>query len=233
MIFRKLKVLTDDEIIRIVEGAFRILAATGCRFEDAACMDELESIGCTVDRETLVAKFPEDVIFEALDSVPSMTPPDDLPKARVAAANKGFILDYPTRRMRRGTTDDAHKAVKLCNKLDNITVASAGVIQEDVPPDAVEVFNIALLMKYSEKLFTQWVYNADNVKYIFEMGKIFTGGESELRESSVLSYMLNSITPLRYPTTQLKIARMYADLDLPIAIASMTQSGSTSPATLA
>ena len=100
MIFRKLKVLSDDELIRIVEGAFRILRTTGCRFEQEECMAELESVGCEVDRATLVAKFPENVIFDALDNVKSVTPPDDLPKVRVASANKGLMLDYATRKMR-------------------------------------------------------------------------------------------------------------------------------------
>lgn len=233
MIFRKLKVLNDNEIIKIVESAFHVLKNIGCRFEDPACMDELASVGCDVDRETLVAKFPEDAIFDALENVKSVTPPDNLPKARVAAANKGFILDYETRKMRRGITEDARKVITLCNHLNNITLASAGVVQADVTNDAVEVFNTALLLKYSEKLFNQWVYNPDNVPYVLEMGKIVTGGEEELRESSLLNYMLNSITPLRYPPTQLKMARMYAALDLPLAIASMTQTGSTAPATLA
>jgi len=45
MIFRKLKVLSDDEMIRIVEAAFRVLQTTGCRFEDEQCMGELASVG--------------------------------------------------------------------------------------------------------------------------------------------------------------------------------------------
>lgn len=231
MIFRKLKVLSDDEIIRIVEGAFRILKTTGVRFEDEACMGELESAGCGVDRGTLTAKFPEDVIFNAMDAVPSVTPPDDLPKVRVASANKGSILDYYTRKMRPGTVEDARKVIALCNALENITVASAGVVPNDIPTDAVETFNTALLMKYSEKLFNQWIYDPDNVPYVLEMGKIMTGGEAELRKSRCMSYMLNSVSPLRYPPRQLAIARMYAALDLPIAVAAMPQAGSVGPAT--
>lgn len=233
MIFRKLKVLSDDEIIRIVEGAFRVLRTTGCLFDDDECMDELASAGCNVDRGSRVVKFTEDAIFDALDNVPSVTPPDDMPKARSACANKGFVLDYGTRRMRRGTTDDARKAIALCNALDNITLASCGVVQEDVPEDAIEVFNTAMLLKYSQKLFNQWVYLPENVPHIIEMAKIVTGGEEELRQSRSMSYMLNPITPLQYPRTQLKMARMYAAMDLPLAVASMTQAGSTAPATLA
>lgn len=233
MIFRKLKVLSDDEMIRIVEAAFRVLKTTGCRFEDDACMDELEAVGCQVDRGDQVARFSEDVVFDALDNVKSVTPPDDLPKIRVCSANKGLLLDYETRRMRPGTSADARKVITLCNALNNITVASAGIVTDDIPSAAVEVFNTALLMKYSEKLFNQWIYETDNVKYVLEMAKIITGGESELRKSKFLSYMLNSISPLRYPPKQLEIAREYAKVDLPIAIASMTQSGSTAPATAA
>ena len=233
MIFRKLKVLNDDEMLKIVEGAFRILQTTGCRFEDPACMDELEAIGCSVDRDSLVVKFPEDAIFDALESVPSVTPPDNLPKARVASANKGFLLDYHTRKMRRGKTDDARKIITLCNNLTNITLASAGVVQDDVHNDAVEVFNTALLLKYSEKLFNQWVYNTDNVPFVLEMGEIVTGGAEELKQSSLLNYMLNPIAPLRFPPTQLKMTRLYAQRDLPLSVASMTQTGSTAPATMA
>jgi len=56
-----------------------------------------------------------------------------------------------------------------------------------------------MLMKYSEKLFHQWVYNVDNVPYVIEMAKVLAGGEDELRRAKFLSYMLNSITPLRFP----------------------------------
>ncbi|HOY64122.1 MAG: Trimethylamine methyltransferase (MTTB) [bacterium ADurb.Bin236] len=231
MIFRKLKVLSDDEVVKIVEGAFRILRTTGCRFEDEKCMDELESAGCDVDRATMVVKFSEDVIFDALDNVPSVTPPDDLPKVRVASANKGMILDCKTKKMRPGTTEDARNVIKLCNSLDNITLASAGIVSSDVPVQAVEVFNIGLLMKYSEKLFNQWIYETENVPVVMEMAEVITGGSEELRGSKFLSYMLNSVSPLRFPPKQLAISRMYAERDLPIAVASMTQAGSVSPAT--
>jgi len=78
-------------------------------------------------------KFPEDVIFSALDKVKPVMPPDDHPKARVAAANKGFILDYELKKMRRGVTQDAINAIIVSNALPNITIASAGVVVEDVP----------------------------------------------------------------------------------------------------
>ena len=233
MIFRRLKVLSDDEIIKIVEAAFRVLRVTGVRFEDEPCMDELEAAGCEVSRDTLVARFPEDAIFAALDNVPSVTPPDDLPKARVCSANKGMILDYETRGMRPGTSEDVGKIIVLCNSLPNITMGSAGVVPADVPNDAVEVYNTGMLLKYSEKLFNQWVYNPENVPYVLEMGRIVTGGDGELRDSMFLSYMLNSIAPLRYPPTQLKMARMYAKQGLPVVVASMPQAGSTGPATAA
>jgi trimethylamine--corrinoid protein Co-methyltransferase len=45
--------------------------------------------------------------------------------------------------------------------------------------------------------------------------------------------MLNSVSPLRYPPRQLEIAREFAKLDLPIAVASMPQTSSSAPATLA
>ncbi len=117
MIFRKLKVLSDEEVIKIVEGAFRVLKSTGVRFEDDGCMDELESIGCDVNRETKVVKFTEDAIFDAMDNVPSITPPDDMPKARVCSANKGMLLDYHSREMRPGRTEDIEKIIILSSYL--------------------------------------------------------------------------------------------------------------------
>ena len=233
MIFRKLKVLSDDEMLKIVEGAFRVLQNTGCRFEDKKCMDELADLGCDVDRGKLTAKFPDQVILDTLDKAPSLLPVDDRPKVRVASANTRKILDYETKTMRPGKIEDVRNVILLCNYLKNITMASAGVAASDIPPEAVEVYNTGVLIKYSEKLFNQWVSTPDNVPLVFEMAKVLTGSEEELAKSKLLSCMLDSTSPLSYRESQLQIARQYASINLPIAICSAPQTGATAPASMA
>jgi len=233
VIFRKLKILSDEEMMKIVEGAFRILKNTGCRFDDEKCMDELEKQGCNVNRDLLVARFSEEIIFDALDNMASLTPLDDRPKARVASATARKILDYKTKKMRPGLARDVRDVILLCNNLKNITMASAGVMASDVPEGAIEVYNTGILFKYSEKLFNQWITDPDSVEAVFEIAKIITGSEERLSELKILSCMLDSTSPLTYLKGRLKIAREYARLNLPVAICAAPQTGVTAPASLA
>ncbi len=231
MIFNRLNVLTEEEIDRIIEGAHRILKNAGTRFEYPKALDTLAAMGCDVDSSSMVVKFPSNVIEEALKNVPSLIDPDDRPKLFVPGSCKGMILDYPAMTMRPGATDDIDRIIKLMNALENITVASAGVVPSDVHPGAADVVATEKLFRYSEKLFTQWVYTPASGRSVIEMAKVVTGGEEELKGSGIINYYMCPITPLRFPSDPLELADIYAAYDLPIIIGPMPQAGSTAPAT--
>ena len=119
------------------------------------------------------------------------------------------------------------------NKLENISVSSTGVVPQDVPIEIADVYMADLLFKYSEKIFTTWTYTIETAHDLVEMALAVTGGVEQFKESKILNYLAEPVTPLKMSKHMLQIVKLYGEYDQPINMGSMVQVGTTGPATLA
>ena len=66
--FSPLKVLSEREVLQIIEGNFTVLERTGIVVEDPDVLKLMESAGCKVDYSNKRVRIPESVITDCLDT---------------------------------------------------------------------------------------------------------------------------------------------------------------------
>ena len=233
MIFNQLDILSEQEIKKILDTSYRILEEVGTQFEWDTARDILEEHGCRVERDTQKVYIHRDLTQKAVDNMAPFAAPQDYPKIFWAPWIGMNLIDFETKTRRPGVYQDCRNVVNLVNHLENISIASTGVVPQDVPIEIADVYMAELLFKYSEKIFTTWTYTVDTAHDLIEMGLAVTGGKEEFRNSKLLNYLAEPVTPLKMSRHMLEIMKLYAEYDQPINMGSMVQVGTTGPATLA
>lgn len=233
MIFNQLDVLSPEEIEQILDTSHRILEEVGFKFEWDEALDLLEKRGCAVDRAKQTASIPRRLTIEAIENMETLAAPQDYPKMFWAPWIGMNIIDWRTGERRAGALQDCRDVINLVNHLENISVSSTGVVPQDVPIELADLYMGELLFKYSEKIVTTWTYTVDTARDFIEMGIAITGGEKEFRESRLINYLAEPVSPLKAARHTLEIMKLYGGHEQPINMGSMVQVGTTGPATVA
>lgn len=66
-----MKVLTDQEVVRIHEKTLEVLMECGVKFEDPEALKILGDAGCEVNGKSGLAKFPVPILEEAMAKKPN------------------------------------------------------------------------------------------------------------------------------------------------------------------
>ena len=233
MIFNKLDVVSPEEIEKILDTSYRVLEEIGPKFEWDWALDLLAERGCIVDRATQIVRIPRDLTLEAIAGMTPLARPQDYPKIFWAPWIGMNIIDHETKQKRPGRLDDCRNVVRLVNRLENISVSSTGVVPQDVPIEIADIYMAELLFKYSEKIFTTWTYTVESANDLVEMALAVTGSKEELKNSKIINYLSEPVSPLKLARHTLEIMKIYGEIDQPINMGPMVQVGTTGPATLA
>ncbi|MFA6448363.1 MAG: trimethylamine methyltransferase family protein [bacterium] len=233
MMFNQLDVVSEQEIERILDTSYRILEEVGPKFEWDFALDLLEKRGCKVDRAKQIVSIPRALTLEAINGMTPIAKPQDYPKIFWAPWIGMNIIDFETKKKRRGVIRDCCNTVTLVNRLENLSVSSTGVVPQDVPIEIADIYMAEMLFKYSEKMFTTWTYTTQSARDLIEMGLAVTGGVEELKASKIINYLAEPVSPLKLAKHSLEIMKIYGEMDQPINMGPMVQVGTTGPATLA
>jgi trimethylamine--corrinoid protein Co-methyltransferase len=66
----KLSLLNDELIARIIEEAYQLMIKPGIKVQNAEARKLLDEAGALVDEETMIVKIPEQIVRNALETVP-------------------------------------------------------------------------------------------------------------------------------------------------------------------
>ncbi len=233
MMFNQLDVVSEQEIERILDTSYRILEEVGPKFEWDFALDLLEKRGCKVDRAKQVVSIPRALTLEAIGGMSPIAKPQNYPKIFWAPWIGMNIIDHGSRKKRAGMLQDCRDTVTLVNRLENISIASTGVVPQDVPIEIADIYMAEMLFKYSEKMFTTWTYTTQSARDLVEMALAVTGGVEDLKASKIINYLSEPVSPLKLAKHTLEIMKIYGEMDQPINMGPMVQVGTTGPATLA
>ncbi|GEM_PF-746007 len=233
MLFKQLKVLSDDEIARIVDASFDVLDKVGCRFDSGWTKKQFEEAGCRLEGTKSIVHIPREKMEGFLKEIPRLDPSISRAALHLPGALRTAILDPDVEKPRLAITDDAKDVIRVSNALEHIEVISAGVLPTDVPECAADAVNTALLLQYSKKPFAQQSYSRQSARLMLTMAEIVYGGSDKLRDRGDMGYLLATTGPLRFTRASLESARMYASLGLPLVIGSHGRMGEEAPAAIA
>lgn len=221
-----LKVLSDQEVLLIHEAAMKILANLGMRVPNDEVLGMCADLGCPVDLQKKMVKFPASVMEPFLDGMKRNSQfkiQDEAQQLRGWISTQVTLVDYGTKTRRYGLRKDNFKNIKLVEHLKNIPVCNAAVVPSDVPYDIADVITCIDIHKYSTKPGGTYILTPTGAKYVSRMNKILG-----LRDN----YLFETISPLTFKKDTVDMALAFARNGGGLGIAPMAMSSATAPVTV-
>ena len=239
----RLSVLGPQGVGRIDEGARKILARTGVVVPHEKMLDLFADAGAQVDRAEQRVRIGSDLLDQCLAAAGKTFTIYGRDRAKVAAFGQGkrnyngvageasWVESDGTRRF--GSLDDVVAASKLCEMLDQITVAGAMSDPHELDPSYRCVEVAATQLKTTTKPITLWFYDRGSARFLMELFAAMAGSTEELAKYPPTYAFLEPISPLRYDFNGIDLLFETCKAPLPVSIGPMVQAGISGPVTLA
>jgi trimethylamine--corrinoid protein Co-methyltransferase len=237
----ELAVMDEKEVGRIHDASVWILGKIGMLIPDKDILELLEQNGADIDWDKQTARFPVNLIDDALKGINKNFKQASAYFDRHIELNRGEcilwmcsmpeVVDLEKNVKRRGTHEDMMKGITVGNVLPNVGVIEPHGIPGEVPSHIVDVYCYRYLYAYSKKPCSTWIYSERSARYIIEMAKVMAGSENN--KKLPLYYFADTVSPLRYAPHTLKIMKLMARHKVPVYIGPMVTAGGSGPVTLA
>ncbi|OGV69215.1 MAG: hypothetical protein A3K19_23360 [Lentisphaerae bacterium RIFOXYB12_FULL_65_16] len=250
-----IRFLARDEMQRIHETAKQVLNRIGMKVDHVKALEYLCNAGCKVDMDTRQVRFPEEVVEAAVARMrANFANPARWPKRMSVrysqvrfdaqpfkvhedfSVNAGgfccFIWDMEGQR-RNATMADVRQALRLADKLDQITYTGLPCAAQEVPIAIRPVVMAAELAKTTRKLGGIETFKPQDVEYVSRIGEVVAGGREAHRKNPVLVGYGEARTPLCIDEVMVDVMLAHLERGLPQSLDTMPNAGATAPATAA
>jgi trimethylamine--corrinoid protein Co-methyltransferase len=234
--------LTQEEMDLIHAQSIKSLQEIGIKVHSKPVLEILEKNGASVDYNALVAKIPEKMVNQALESVKkeftlcARDPNRDLKvptKTYPWMTTSGlavFVFDYETGEYRDSTRKDIAAFARLGDAVDSLDFLWTALTARDVTPFAHGPHELWVTMQNTTK-HVQGVtaQSAEDAKVQIELAALIAGGKEELRKRPLFSVIACPIAPLTYEKGSIEAQVELAKAGIPVASMSMSNGGVSSP----
>jgi trimethylamine--corrinoid protein Co-methyltransferase len=238
------QVFTEDELYDIHMATLEVLERTGLFFDDEEALEVLDGGGAVIDKKNRVAKFPAQMVEDAIESAPSTillagrNPKHDyaMERNRVGFTNFGegvHINDLYTGELRGTTKADVAASALICDYLSEIDVYERAVGAGDMPPQTVQLHNAEAWLTNTSKHGFMGPGNGYLAQKIVDMAAAIAGGRDKLQQRPIISFITCPVSPLKFIKDSCEIIMETARAGLAINVLSMAMAGGSSPVTLA
>jgi len=239
-----INMFTEDELYALHLSTLEVLRDVGIGVTDPVAQEALYSVGCIVDKEKGVVRFPGYVVEDAIRKAPSSVtfgarnPLKDhvLETNRVGFTNFGegiMINDLYTGEHRLTTKKDACQAALMADWCSAIDIHERAVAAQDTPAIIAPLHETQANITNTSKHLTQGCGNVRNLRRIYQMMCHIAGSEQAFRAHPIYSTITCPISPLQLVPETTELIMECARLGIPITIISMALAGGTTPVTLA
>lgn len=238
-----LRFLTSELIQRILSEARDILCKIGVKVFHEELLSLLSDHGAVVDMDEKNVRFTRDIIDKALKTVPSSfrlynargEQSHDFSHYNVhftPASSALNILDSVSGEMRKPTTADYVRYVKLVDRLSNVASQSTAFIPTDVDETVADSYRLYLNLFYGEKPVVTGTFNAGAFDVMRRMQVAVRGSEAALKEKPLTIFSCCPTTPLKWSERICQDIVDCARAGVPVELISMPLTGFTGPVTL-
>jgi trimethylamine--corrinoid protein Co-methyltransferase len=238
-----LKLLHDELIERIIAEAREVLCKLGVEIHNESVLGRLADHGAVVDKNTWIARLTEDILNKALGTVPRSfklydvlgNETHDFQGDNVyftpgsAAIN---ILDSQTGEMRRPTTADYIRYVKVTSGLRHIASQSTALIPADVHERISDSYRLYLSLLYGEKPVVTGAFTVEAFEIMKDLQLAVRGTEQELRAKPLTIFSCCPTAPIKWSDVTSQNLVDCARWSIPVELVSMPLSGFMAPVTL-
>ena len=239
----KLSLLTDDLIERILEEAFQLLLKPGIKVQNPEARQLLASAGVPIDEETNVARIPEQLVHQALKTVPRQFHLYDYegnPKVQYGGDAVHFdpgssgvtVLDPETLEHKDAQTSDLIRLLKVAEQIPQYDAQSTAVVCTEVKKDIQDLYRLYLVLLYSRKPIVTGAFTNQTVHHMIDMLAILAGGKDALPEKPRAIFDVCPSPPLIWSNFGAGNLITLARAGVPAEIVSMPLAGAAAPVTL-
>ena len=239
-----LLLFSEDELDDIHLATLEVLETVGVFVEDEEALEIFDGGGAIIDLTSKMVKIPTYIVEDAIRSAPSKlflagrNPKNDivLESNRVGFTTFGegvYINDPYTGELRSPTKEDVANTAKLADAMSEIDVYERAVGAHDVPQVVGQLHNAEAAFANTSKHIFMGTFSGYQLGKIVEMAAIISGGEEELKDRPVISFITCPVSPLKLVKDTCEVIIGAARAGLAVNILSMAMAGGSSPVTLA
>ena len=237
-----MRYLTDEDRQFVHEQTMRVLEEIGIAFNSDKAIDLLEQAGAEVDRETLRAKLPWELVERCLKTVPKRILlagrdprhdrylDDDEPIVFSTDGTGTYMYDDVAGRRWEGTQNDLRDVIRLFEGLDEIDMNWCSICPRDADPATSGLRMAAIGLTESGKHLQDEVRRPEQVPAFVEMLETFAG--ASLHERPIYSVTNCTIAPLQHDKEMTEAGMELARAGVPIFVLPMPLMGTTGPMTV-
>ena len=235
----RVRYLSDEDRQFMHEQAMRVLEEIGVAYNTDKAIDLLEAAGAPVDRQTLRAKVPRELVERCLATVPRRIHlagrdprhdrylDDGEPIVFCTDGTGTYMYDDLTGERREGTEADLREVVRLFEGLDEIDMNWCSICPRDVDPVTQGLRMAAIGLTESGKHLQDEVRHPEQVPAYVEMLEAFAG--ASLHERPIFSVTSCTIAPLQHDKEMTEAGIELARAGVPIFVMPMPLMGTTGP----
>ncbi|MGE5484019.1 MAG: trimethylamine methyltransferase family protein [Ignavibacteriales bacterium] len=242
----RVEILGPEDIQKIHEASLEIMNDVGVRFPSQKALDILSAAGAKVDRSTMVAKLPPDLVMKAVKAAPAVytlagrDPGDDLlldgKHCYLSTDGCGIeTYDLWTGQKRLSTKKDIEESARLADSLDAIAFYWGPMVSaQDVPPETRPLHELeAAFLGTSKHVQPETIISERMAEYCMDLAGTIVGGKENLRKRPIFSVMQCAADPLGEDGGSIEASLVAAKYGVPTGFMPMPMSCGTAPATLA
>jgi trimethylamine--corrinoid protein Co-methyltransferase len=228
---------------RIIAEARDVLGKLGVEIHNQAVLSLLADHGAAVDGTAWNARLPEGLIDKALGTVPRSfklydvlgNETHDFQDDRVyftPGSTALNILDSRTGEMRKPTTADYVRYVKLMGGLEHIASQSTAMIPADVHEKISDSYRLYLSLLYGEKPVVTGAFTIESFEVMKDLQLAVRGTEQALRAKPQTIFYCCPTAPIKWSDVTSQNLVDCARWSIPVELISMPLSGFMAPVTL-
>ncbi len=241
---RPLLRLLDNELIeRIIAEAREIVCSLGVEIHNRGVLAMLGDHGAEVDQANEHIRLKEEMIDTALATAPHSFRLHDVLGNEThdfsgdnvyftpgsAAIN---ILDNSSGEMRKPTTADYIRYVKVASGLRHIASQSTAMIATDVSERIADSYRLYLSLLYGEKPVVTGAFTAEGFEIMKDLQVAVRGSEQELRAKPLTIFSCCPTAPIKWSGATSQNLVDCARCGIPVEFVSMPLAGFMAPVTL-
>jgi trimethylamine--corrinoid protein Co-methyltransferase len=239
-----LQILSPELLEQIVTEGFALLEDPGVKVHSREGLSLLAEAGARVDFAQGLALIPEEVVREALHTVPSgftLYDRDGRPTVFYQDDRVHFdpgsaavhILDPQTGEHRPPDTTDFVNLVKLTESLPPLDAQSTAMVPADVPQGMGDLYRLYLVLLYARKPVITGAFGIEMWHVMKDMLVAVRGSEEALRQKPLAVFDVAPSPPLIWSELVCQNMIDCARYGIPAQMVSMPLAGGTAPAVLA
>ncbi len=239
----RLRFLTDELIERIVAEAIHLLGTLGVEIHNPQAVDLLASHGARVGSDRVRVYLGEELVRWAIGQAPrsfrlfdvlGQQTHDFTPDAVyfTPASAALYFLDYPSGQVRRPTTEDYIRYVRLVEQLQHIASQSTAMVPGDVPAEISDGYRLFLSLLYGRKPVVTGAFSAEGFLLMRDLQLIVRGSAEELEAKPLTIFSACPTSPLRWSYGPSQNLLDCARCGIPVELIAMPLSGFQAPVSL-